>query len=366
MAIEQIGRQWYFRFQFKGREYRRPTGLDASASNLRKAEAVEAEFKFLLKAGKAPGLVRRVPFEEAAEDFLKWCNSTEYRGRGSTARRIATSFASLRGFFGSLAVCDIDQNAVEGYKSWRSEEHQVRACTLRNDLQNLSIFFRRYALRKKYAEVNPTIEVSKPSTVDAVRIHVLSDKEEHAYFDAALAESKNLYDLGRIMLLQGPRPEEVLAFRKEHFDPKKRTQFIPGGKTPAARRVLDLTDEAFEILLWRSKHQPASPWMFPSPLTWRKGEHLTKLNHPHDAACLAAGVAFVLYDLRHTFGTRMAVDVGVPLPALAAIMGHSTLSQVLKYVHPSKEAKAAAMSKYQTWLTARSEKTRKAKRANPA
>jgi site-specific recombinase XerD len=56
-------------------------------------------------------------------------------------------------------------------------------------------------------------------------------------------------------------------------------------------------------------------------------------------------VSFVIYDLRHTFATRM-VDSGVSLPTLAAILGHSNLRTISRYVHPSAESQREAMEKY--------------------
>jgi integrase len=41
---------------------------------------------------------------------------------------------------------------------------------------------------------------------------------------------------------------------------------------------------------------------------------------------------FVPYDLRHTAATRWATD-GMPVPVLAATLGHANLWSVMKYIH---------------------------------
>jgi site-specific recombinase XerD len=56
-------------------------------------------------------------------------------------------------------------------------------------------------------------------------------------------------------------------------------------------------------------------------------------------------LAFVLYDLRHTFATRLA-QAGIDLATLAAILGHNSIRIVQRYVHPTAEHKKAAMSRY--------------------
>lgn len=63
------------------------------------------------------------------------------------------------------------------------------------------------------------------------------------------------------------------------------------------------------------------------------------------------GWHFRLYDLRHTFATR-AVEAGVDLVTLAAILGHSRIQMVLRYAHPTQEHQAKAMEKMERFVAA--------------
>jgi integrase len=117
---------------------------------------------------------------------------------------------------------------------------------------------------------------------------------------------------------------------------------ISSGKTPSARRTLDLTPESREILARRTNASKSS-WIFPAPR--KPGQHVARLNSAHDNICRDAGLGFVLYDLRHTFATRMA-EVGVDLATLAAILGHGSIRIVQRYAHPTADHKRAAMAKY--------------------
>ena len=54
--------------------------------------------------------------------------------------------------------------------------------------------------------------------------------------------------------------------------------------------------------------------------------------------------AFRMYDLRHTFATRMAMS-GVDIVTLAAILGHAKIQMVLRYAHPSQEHQFEAVRK---------------------
>ena len=231
-------------------------------------------------------------FDNAAREFLEWTKA-EYRDHPNSSRRIAVSFSSAIAFFGREPITRIDEAGIEKYKTFRINEHLVRDITLRHDLHALSTFFQ-YAIKQNWARENPIENVAIPSDADAIRIHVLTSEEEKKYF-AAAAKHRDLSDLGRLMLNQGMRPEEVLERAKTDVDLEHAKLSIRSGKTAAARRTLDLTPESRAILA-RRVNEGDSSWLFPSPR--KPGQHIARLNNAHDTVCEAAGLGFVLYDLR--------------------------------------------------------------------
>jgi site-specific recombinase XerD len=92
----------------------------------------------------------------------------------------------------------------------------TRDITLRHDLHALSKFFG-YAVNQRWAGDNPVHNVTIPSDADAIRIHVLTFEEERKYFLHA-AKHRDLNDLGRLILNQGMRPDEVTCLRKADVD----------------------------------------------------------------------------------------------------------------------------------------------------
>ena len=232
----------------------------------------------------------------------------------------------------------------------RVNDHGIRDITLRHDLHALSKFFG-YAIKQRWARDNPVRNVTIPSDADAIRIHVLTFEEEREYFLRA-AKHRALNDLGRLILNQGMRPDEVTCLHKADVDLDRGQLRIKGGKSPAARRTLDLTTASRAILAQRMASD--SKWIFPS--SRNPGQHIMRVNGAHDricAAALKAGIAFtfVLYDFRHTFATRLA-QAGVDLATLAAILGHSSIRLVQRYVHPTAEHKRSAMLHYDEILRA--------------
>ncbi len=146
--------------------------------------------------------------------------------------------------------------------------------------------------------------------------------------------------------LAGCSVEDVEFFCVHGYLPETPMPGHPYHPSSAARRTLDLTSESGQILARRMSSN--SLWIFPSPRN--PGHHITRLNGAHDRLCekaLVAGVVlkFVLYDFRHTFATRLA-QAGIDLATLAAILGHSSIRIVQRYVHPTADHKRNAMLRY--------------------
>ena len=323
-----------------GHSYSGSTGLDATRQNVSKAQDQESAHRQELREGRNP-LSRKVvvrEFTDAATDFLSWAKM-EYRAHPNSYHRIAASFASAKQFFSQQPVSMIDEGRIEAYKAWRVNEHKVRDVTVRHDLHALSVFFQ-FAIKQRWTRDNPIERVDIPSDADAVRMHVLSSEEERQYFWLA-AKHPNLHDLGRLIINQGMRPEEALSLSKFDVNLDRGQLQIRAGKSAAARRTLDLTPESREILARRAAGE--SSWIFPAP--HKPGHHIARLNNAHDAVCAKAALSFCIYDLRHTFATRIA-QAGVDLATLASILGHGSIRIVQRYVHPTAEHKRAAMAKY--------------------
>lgn len=342
-VIERSGK-WHYRFKVAGVTHAKSTGLEATRQNYNAAKGIEAQARLDVLSGKAYK-IEGIPFTIAANEFILWCHGTQYRQKPNTAKRISGSFCSLTEFFKDFSVHQIRPGDIERYKTWRATEHRVQDVTIRNDLNALSVFFR-YAISSEWRSDNPLLgqnKVKRPSGEEAVRIHVISAEEEQAYF-AAVRPGSNVADVSKFILLQGPRPEEVMALQKSSYDRARGTIKILGGKTKAAKRTLNLCAESIEIVERRLRTAGESKWLFPSDRI--RGGHLKQLNNVHDRVCMDAGVSFVLYDFRHTFATRMLIDAEVDMASLAAIMGHSNMTVLRKYVHPTEDHQRNAMRKY--------------------
>jgi integrase len=349
--------KWHYRFNLDGREYSAATDWDATERNRTKAQDMELEHRRALKEGRRPQhQVTIRAFNDAVKEFMEWAQ-VEYRQHPNSHRRLAVSFASAKEFFGAMPVSLIDAGQIEKYKTWRLTDRiegdhvigAVRDVTVRHDLHGLSKFFG-FAIAQHWTNHNPVRLVKIPSDADAVRMHILTAAEEQQYFLRAAAYP-DLYDLGRLVLNQGMRPEEVTKLKKSDVDLERGQLHIRGGKTKAARRTLTLTAESTSILA-RRVEKKFGDWIFPSKRS--AGQPVARINNAHDkvlADAKEAGIifAFVPYDFRHTFATR-AAQLGIDLATLAAIIGHSSLRIVQRYIHPTLEHQKAEMLKFDAFM----------------
>jgi integrase len=368
MPLRNRHGMWHYRFWLDGREYTGSTDLVATERNKTAAGRAEAKARELVMSGRAHELKLQLkPFSDAAVEFLTWADG-EYIDHPNTAKRLCTSFVSLSQFFCNAPVSAILRGHVNDYKAWRRKEHNVREITIRHDLHALSKAYG-YFIDHNWARENPVRGVEIPSDKDAVRIYVLTHAEEMLYFETA-RRFPALYDLGRLMVNLGCRPEEILDLQTTDIDLERSRLTIRKGKSKAAQRSLRLTAESREICARRVR-EAMSQWLFPGKLP---GTRLTKLNGRHEdvlnalAKCecshlnqqhvkgkCACGctrfkevsrLAFVIYDFRHTFATR-AAESGMPVATLAAILGHCDLRSVMKYVHVRQEAQDREMERFE-------------------
>jgi|SRR5215216_732878 len=340
------GKVWWMNFWWDGKHVQEST----RCTNKRDAEAIERARRTQLAKGEV-GIEEReldpepepmMTFSEAVTKFLAWHQSTS---RASTHKRYLTSSVALKAYFGSTPLDQIKNKDVEEFKAHRKGQLSSRLRrneTARRKLRPASVN-RELALLKHlfnhYDELIPKNPVRKVKMLDEenVQDRVLTREEEKLYL---MASSQPLRDIATLMLQTGMRPEEVCRIRRENVHLDQDYLFNPHGKTPAAKRRIPLNRTAKEVLARRL--QQDGDYLFKGRI---EGRSIVKVNAAHTAAVDRSGVRhFTLYALRHTYATRAAM-AGVDAITLAALLGHSKITLVMRYVHPSEQNKMAAMQR---------------------
>jgi integrase len=187
------------------------------------------------------------------------------------------------------------------------------------------------------------------------RERVVSRNEEAKYLVAA---PEPLASVATLLCDTGLRPEECFRLVWEAItwtNGRNGTFMVTQGKTVAARRVIPMTVRVRAILekRWQESGKPIEGWVWAAPTrsghmesSSLKRQHKStfrKLNEEAAKDLDRPPRPFVLYDLRHTFLTRLG-ESGCDAWTLARIAGHSNVSMSSRYVHPSEDAVLAAMA----------------------
>jgi len=191
----------------------------------------------------------------------------------------------------------------------------------------------------------------------------------HAEEDLYLAKAPLLLrQFATVMVDTGMRPEEVCRMRWEnvHLEPVSGSRFgyvhNPKGKTKWAKRNLSLTARVQGLLSMRHEgaEKPTTGWVFPggdpdghvsySTIDSQHGRTIEKLNAPDAEGNKPKNriVPFRLYDLRHTFLTRLGEANADPF-SIQRIAGHSSIIVSQKYVHPTPERLEEAFSRLESY-----------------
>ena len=181
-------------------------------------------------------------------------------------------------------------------------------------------------------------------------MRVLTVEEIELYLEHAKGDLK---DFAIIATETGCRPAEILGLRTKDLHAEEHYIHVEGTKTARSRRDVPLTACALDVLQRRSQESP-NGYIFPlrRPKTKNHGIlHISSLRKAHDRIVEEhfADSPFVLYDFRHTFATR-CVQAGCDLPTLADLLGHSDISTTMRYVHPAKQQKVAAVERLEKYV----------------
>jgi integrase len=184
-----------------------------------------------------------------------------------------------------------------------------------------------------WLERNPMERVSKGAESPG-RVRFLSDTELPALLAACKkSPSTDLYLAVVLALTTGGRKSETMGLRWAQIDFKQRTATLGDTKNGAARS-LPLSGEVFVLLAERCKVRDlADDRLFPphrgsrSPYIDLRDAFLTALK-------IAKIEDFHWHDLRHTAASYLMME-GTTHLEVAKVLGHSTLTMVLRYTHLS-------------------------------
>lgn len=323
MSLTKRNRVWHYDFIYKGRRFQGSTGQ----TNINKAKLVEAKVRsdaaleaFGIGAPKVSPLFRDFMADDGA--FLTFVRRHSKKKRTIEFYKERTARLLEYAPWSEARLSDIDEEALVKYCEFRIKS--VKVSTVNREIATI-----RKALYLAYEwKLIPRKPRVRQLPGEVGRTFVLTADFEREYLAAATYPLK---EAAILILDLGLRPDECVSLRKS--DISGDALLVREGKTANARRSLPLTARCREVIRLCSALFPDSEFLFPG----NKGGHLRRMTldnyhtrlrrkHSHWPA------EFVLYSLRHTFGTRLAESGASPFDILQ-LMGHSNIAISQRYVH---------------------------------
>jgi integrase len=333
---------WWMKFHFDGELIQQSTKV----ANKRDALTIEAAFRHELALGRIGIKPKKdaPTFKQAVEDFLNM-SKLEHAQKPNSFIRIQYACKPLKTFFGQIKVDRIEPSDVEKFILWRSRQTSrktkdlITRDSVNNELIVLKTIFKRLVSSDLLAK-SPARDI-KQLAANERSFHVLTSDEEKIYL---MACSQPLSDVASLMIETGMRPIEIYKLKRQAVNLEKGFLQIENGKTKSSNRKVWLSDKAINVLRIRIENCK-SDFLFP------KNDKdfdapLFQINKIHVKTVNRIGLMFRLYDLRHTFATRV-LDNGIDLLTLASMLGHSSLNHVMRYAHPSETRKNDAIQQMQ-------------------
>jgi integrase len=343
---------WWIDIQFNGARYRKKSPDNSKAGAL----AFEATIRKNLARGETiESAITRTQSEPTFGEFAwKWFDEYVVPNNKYSEQRAKRYIlnSSLVPFFGTLPIRNITTHHVEQYKA-----HELNTGVTRKTINNRLTIFRKCVctayewLSLTGAPPRVTWLKCPPSLAD----YLSADECELLLRNASGLNHEMILTALRTGMRQG----ELKALQWSSIDWQNRSLAVQHSRcdytgeltSPKSNRVrhIPMDVDVYELLLKRKKE---TGYVF-----------LNEKRQPFDAQCLKRRLARVQrkadlrkigwHTLRHTFASHLVMK-GVPLNAVQALLGHSTITTTMRYAHlaPSTLRAAVDMLNPKTALSA--------------
>jgi integrase len=308
--------------------------------------------------GRLPAALagKHLTFNEWADWFLEHRSRPPYR-TPKTHRENLNVLKSLRPAFGALRLSEIRGEAIEHYLEQRlgsgrrihtkfglEYRGKLKPATVHQEFRVLRRILN-LAVKQKRLSTNPCQEVEFPVPLAAStrKPHYMTATEQARIEFAAPGYLRNVIVL---MVEMGFRQfKELLPLRKPQVDLENRVVHILDSKTPEGIADLPMTELARKAFLAQMAETPGSEYLFPSPSKKAKKPYLSNLRKAWERTLEKAGVPyFTLYELRHTFATRLSAG-GVADEWVTQLLRQGDAKVFKKYSQMRLEMRREALEK---------------------
>lgn len=270
--------------------------------------------------GRLPAILssKSLTFGELADWFLERRSKPPYRSH-NTHQQNLNAVKLLRPVFGSLLLSEITPEAVEDYIETRLGEGRrvhtkdglirrgkIKPATVHQEFRVLTHILN-MAIRQKKLEFNPCMLVEFPVSVknSTRKPHYMTLSEQERIEVVAPSYLRHVIV---IMTEMGLRPfKELTPMLKSQVDLQNRLVHISDSKTENGIGDMPMTEQAYAAFKEQMEESVDSDYLFPRRTNRGSKPYICSLKKVwRTTLCRAKVSYFSLYELRHTFATRLS------------------------------------------------------------
>jgi integrase len=270
--------------------------------------------------GRLPAILsgKNLTFDEWTDWLLEKRSKPPYRSE-KTHQQNLNAAKLLHPIFGATRLSEITPEAVEDYIDTRLTEGRrihtkfglirrgrIKPATVHQEFRVLRHMLN-VAIRQKKLEINPCSMVEFPVSVknSTRKPHYMTLTEQERI---ELVAPSYLRHVIVIMVEMGLRPyRELLPMLKSQLDLENRLVHISDSKTDNGIGDMPMTEPAYAAFKEQVEQTPRSDYLFPRLTERGSKPYLCSLKKVWRTTLRRAGLPhFSLYELRHTFATRLS------------------------------------------------------------
>lgn len=307
---------WWMRYRDReGKLRRESTGtVDEQEANRILRDRLDARDE-----GRLPAILagKNLTFDQWTDWFLENRSKPPFRKEKTHLENI-NALKFLRPSFGKIRLTEISAEAIEHHIEQRLRSgrrvHTKFGIQYRGKLKPATVhqefrILRRIlnvAVKKKRLDRNPCAAVEFPVILNnAIRKpHYMTASEQERIEFVAPDYLRNAIV---ILAETGLRPyRELMPMKKSQLDLENRLVLIPDSKTVNGIGEMPISERACKAFKAQREATPGSEYLFPTPRPGKR-PYIRSLKKCWAAALKRAGVHhFPIYELRHTFATRLS------------------------------------------------------------
>lgn len=330
----KTSKHWWGHFQYQGQRQFVNLGIAfrglASDKSLAESTYYKRRDEFIKAVDSGQEIHRKLTFKAIVQEFMElWAkpNKKSWKNDEQILKRFLAYFGE------DIHPKRITPHGLERYKAERTKEVSGPRCN--RELATLKVVFSKAVLWGRVQD-NPVKRIQMfPENQNRERF--LSSKEK----DALLSKSGWMKSILQAALKTGMRQGEILALKWADVNLDQNELQILNSKS-GKKRFIPLNADMAEIL---KRHPKRGIFVF----TDDEGRCLSRHGFFRTAfESLVAKLAaqgtphFVFHDLRHTFGSDLAMK-GVDAVTIKDLMGHSSLRMTERYMHLAPSHKRIAV-----------------------